>query len=310
LLEQNPTQDMREGRPSSTATLIAAATVFLNSDPRVRGLVPAGAAAYCRRFIASYPASTRAAVGALCHPALRWLAWLAERSTVPGLMLHFMLRKRLIESAVREAISRGASQVVVLGAGFDTLALRLHRAHPSITFIEIDHPATQRCKRETVALDEAGDKNLIFQPADFTRQTLDEVLANVPVYRRGANSVFVIEGVLMYLTQTEVSALFRLFGAHCGNGSRVAFTVMEPMAGGRIDFHNATPLVKRLLRVWREPFTCGIAAAELPAFLHRFGFVADVVANADTLRSRYLADIGGDPPVTARGELVCIADKR
>lgn len=81
------------------------------------------------------------------------------------------------------------------------------------------------------------------------------------------------------------------------------------MAGGRIDFHNATPRVKRLLRLWREPFTCGIATTELPAFLHNFGFVPDIVANADTLRSRYLADFAGDPPVTARGELVCIADK-
>jgi methyltransferase (TIGR00027 family) len=301
---------MREDRPSSTATLIAAATVFLDGDPRVRGLVPAGAAALCRRFISSSPAPTRAAVGALCHPALRWLARFAERSTVPGLMLHFMLRKRLIESAVTEAISRGASQVVVLGAGFDTLALRLYRAHPSVTFIEIDHPATQRCKRETVEQDKAGSRNLVFQPADLARQPLEEALSCIPAYRRGANSVFVIEGVLMYLTHTEVSALFRVFSAHGGTGSRVVFTVMEPMAGGHIDFHNATPLVKRLLRLWREPFTCGIAAAELPAFLHRFGLVPDIVANADTLRSRYLADFAGDPPVTARGELVCIADKR
>ena len=97
---------MRQDRPSSTATLIAAATVFLDGDPRVRGLVPAGAATLCRRFISSSPMPTRAVIGALCHPALRWLARLAERSTVPGLMLHFMLRKRMIESAVTEAARR------------------------------------------------------------------------------------------------------------------------------------------------------------------------------------------------------------
>lgn len=113
----------------------------------------------------------------------------------------------------------------------------------------------------------------------------------------------------MYLTHTEVSALFRVFGAHGGAGSRVVFTVMEPMAGGHIDFHNATPLVTRLLRLWREPFTSGIAAAELPAFLHGFGFELGNVAAADALRARYLADFAGSPPVTARGELVCIADR-
>jgi methyltransferase (TIGR00027 family) len=301
---------MREDRPSSTATLIAAATVFLDGDPQARGLVPAGAAALCRRFISSSPMPTRAVTGALCHPALRWLARLAERSTVPGLMLHFMLRKRMIESAVTEAIFRGASQVVMLGAGFDTLALRLHRSHPAVTFIEIDHPATQRLKREAVEADQAGGRNLVFQPADLSRQALDEALACVTAYRRGANSVFVIEGVLMYLTRTEVSTLFRLFGAQGGDAIRVVFTVMEPLAGGRIDFHNATPLVKRLLRLWREPFKSGIAMAELPAFLQQSGFAPNIVADADTLRDRYLADFAGNPPVTARGELVCIADKR
>ena len=55
---------MREDRPSSTATLIAAATVFLDGDPHVRGLVPAGAAALCRRFISFSPMPTRAVVGA------------------------------------------------------------------------------------------------------------------------------------------------------------------------------------------------------------------------------------------------------
>ena len=301
---------MREDRPSSTATLIAAATVFLDGDPRVSGLVPAGAADYCRRFIAAAPAFTRVAVNALCSPALRWLVRLFERATVPGLMLHFMLRKRLIETAVTEAISRGASQVVVLGAGFDTLALRLHRSHPSVTFIEIDHPATQRCKRAIVDADRAAGNNLVFHPADLAHQPLEGALLGIPAYRRSANSLFVIEGVLMYLTHAEVAALFRVFGAHGGSDSRVVFTVMEPMAGGRIDFHNSTPLVRRLLRLWSEPFKSGFAIAELLAFLHQYGFVLASAANAGNLRARYFAGFAGNPPVTARGELIGIAAKR
>ena len=301
---------MREDRPSSTATLIAAATVFLDGDRCLRGLLPAGAAAYCRRFIAAAPASTRTAVNALCHPALRWLARLAERSTVPGLTLHFMLRKRLIESAVIEAISRGAFQVVVLGAGFDTLALRLHRSHPAVTFIEVDHPATQRFKRNAVEAGGSGGANLQFQPTDLAREALDQALARVPAWRHGKMTVFVIEGVLMYLSHEEVSALFRLLATLGGSGSRVVFTVMEPMASGRIEFHNATPLATQLLRLWHEPFKSGIAAAELPTFLHKFGFVLASVANAGNMRARYLAGFAGNPPATATGEVIGIADKR
>jgi O-methyltransferase involved in polyketide biosynthesis len=136
---------MREDRPSSTAALIAAATVFLARDARVSDLVPSGAAEWCARCLEAL--STLKTVETLSHPALRWAARLAERATVPGLLLHFMLRKRWIEEAVRSALAEGCEQVVVMGAGFDTLALRLSREFPRASFIEIDHPATQASKR-------------------------------------------------------------------------------------------------------------------------------------------------------------------
>src|SRR6476646_7930242 len=116
---------MREDRPSSTAALIAAATVFLARDARVSDLVPAGAAEWCARCLEAL--SRLRAVQGLSHPALRWAARLSERATVPGLLLHFMLRKRWIEEAVRASLDEGYEQVVIIGAGFDTLALRLSR---------------------------------------------------------------------------------------------------------------------------------------------------------------------------------------
>src|SRR5258708_33443467 len=136
---------MHEDRPSSTATLIAAATVFLARDARVSDLVPSGAVEWCARCLEVL--SRLKPVETVSHPALRWAARLAERASVPGLLLHFMLRKRWIEEAVRAALTEACGQVVVIGAGFDTLALRLSREFPPVSFIEIDHPATQKHKR-------------------------------------------------------------------------------------------------------------------------------------------------------------------
>ena len=120
---------MRANRPSSTATLIAAATVLLARHPKLGHLVPAGAAEICARCLQGFWSVA---------PRLRWLAWAGERATIPGLMLHFILRKRWIEDAVRGALARGCRQVVVLGAGFDTLAARLAPQFPAVRFLEID----------------------------------------------------------------------------------------------------------------------------------------------------------------------------
>ena len=215
---------MREDRPSSTATLIAAATVFLARDARVPDLVPPGAAEWCARCLEAL--SGLKTVEMLSHPGLRWAARLAERATVPGLLLHFMLRKRWIEEGVRAALAEGCGQVVVVGAGFDTLALRLSREFPGATFIEIDHPATQRYKR--LAGEGAGAAaNLHFIAADLSLVRLQDALSG-GAYRPEARSVFIIEGLLMYLTVAEVGGVFTALRELQRAGGRVVFTVMEP----------------------------------------------------------------------------------
>src|SRR5882762_4680544 len=163
---------MREDRPSSTATLIAAATVFLARDACVSDLVPAGAAEWCARCLDAL--SGLKTVETLSRPGLRWAAHLSERATVPGLLLHFMLRKRWIEEAVRAALAEGWEQVVVIGAGFDTLAARLSIEFPRASFLEIDHPATQAGKR--VAMGSAPG-NLHFIAADLSRTRLQDALS-------------------------------------------------------------------------------------------------------------------------------------
>lgn len=297
---------MREDRPSSTATLIAAATVFLARDARVSDLVPAGAAERCARCLEAL--SILKTVDALSHPALRWAARLAERATVPGLLLHFMLRKRWIEEAVRAALAEGCEQVVVVGAGFDTLALRLAPGSPRASFIEVDHPATQACKRRATGSGGAP-ANLHFIAADLSRVRLQDALSG-GAYRPEARSVFVVEGLLMYLTGPEVAGVFTALRDLQGAGGRVVFTVMEPTPDGRPAFHNATLLVRWLLSRWSEPFESALSRDGAAQFLEGFGFRLRDLAAHETLRERYLAPSGRQNLALARGELVVSAATR
>ena len=294
---------MRADRPSSTAALIAAATVFLARDRTLADLVPPGAAEICARCLEAISPLRLAAVRALSRPRWRWLAHCAERSTIPGLVLHFALRKRWIEEAVRRSLEQGCRQVVVIGAGYDTLALRLAPRFPDVRFIEIDHPATQRAKRLA-----AGATLVRFIGADLARTALQVALSSSD-YDANEPSLFVIEGLLMYLTPAEVDRLFAALGELQRAGGGVIFSLMEPAPDGRLSFHNATVLVNRLLALWREPFKSALSRAELAAYLARFGLALEEFAGADELRERYLA-----PPreklALARGELTVLAHRR
>jgi methyltransferase (TIGR00027 family) len=283
---------MRADRPSATATLIAATTVLLARDPRIADLVPPGAAALCARCLEAVSPLRLAAVKALSTPALRWAARLAERATVPGLLLHFLLRKRWIEEAVRAALAEGCDEVAVVGAGFDTLAARLAPELPRVRFIEIDHPATQRAKRAV-----ANAENVRLIAADLARIRLKEVFAP------GAHAVLVAEGLLMYLAEAQIAELFSTVTG------RIVFTQMEPAPGGRPGFHNATPVANGLLRLWGEPFESALPRAEVPRFLGRFGLRLRALADSETLRARYLAPSGRQDLVLAKGELVVVAER-
>jgi methyltransferase (TIGR00027 family) len=226
---------------------------------------------------------------------------------VPGLLLHFMLRKRWIEEAVRTSLDEGCEQVVVIGAGFDTLALRLCAAFPRARFIEIDHPATQKCKRLAVERGGAAG-NLHFIAADLARERLQDVLSAGVAFRPEARSTFIIEGLLMYLTDDEVAGVFMALSEVHRTSGRVVFTVMEPTPDGRSAFHNATPLVRWLLSHWSEPFKSSLRGDDAARFLDRFGFSLGDLATAETLRARYLAPLGRKHLTLAQGEMIVVAE--
>jgi methyltransferase (TIGR00027 family) len=295
---------MREDRSSSTAALIAAATVFLSRDARVFDLVPRGAVEWCVRCLEAL--SSLKSVEMLSHRGLRWAARFAERATVPGLLLHFMLRKRWIEEAVRAALAEGCEQVVVVGAGFDTLALRLGREFSRASFIEIDHPATQASKRLAAERGSATG-NVHFIAADLSSVRLQDALSD-GAYRPEARSAFVIEGLLMYLSDSEIAGVFSALRGLQRAGGRVVFTVMEPAPDGRSAFHNATPLVRWLLSFWSEPFRSALPRDDAARFLERFGYRLRALAAAETLRDRYLAPSGRQSLALARGEMIVLAE--
>jgi methyltransferase (TIGR00027 family) len=300
---------MREGRPSETALLIARSTVMLSRDPRLSSLVPPGAAEACEKFLEESDSVWRARLRRflLGSGLVRSAAFFLERFVIPGISLHYAARKRYLEDATRRALAEGLEQVVVLGAGLDTLALRLHRELPGTLFVECDHPATQGVKRRALARWGELDGNLKLVTLDLARAKPPEVLAALPEYRPGADTFLLAEGLTMYLQAEEMDAIFAFLREHAGPRSRFAFTFMEPRADGRVSFPAASPLVGLWLSLVGEPFTWGVRRQDLPRYLGERGFELMDLAGAETLRERYLSPAGLADRRLAVGEYLCLA---
>lgn len=291
---------MHPRRSSATARLIARCTLLAAQDPARRVLVPADAVAPLAAMLAADGGGGWFRL-ALRHAWTRAALSAMECAVLPGIITHYLARKRWLERAVIATLDAGCTQVVVFGAGFDTLAWRLHRDRPGAHFFELDHPATQAPKRQ--ALGDAS--NLTFLAADLATASPAAVLRACPAFSPDKPALFLAEGLLMYFPEKRVGALLREIATLSRPPAEVLFTCMDQTPNGAITFRGESATIGWWLRGQREPFQWGIASAVLSGFLQSFGLHLSVVVAHDDLRAQVLAPLGLSRLPLARGECVC-----
>jgi methyltransferase (TIGR00027 family) len=286
---------------SATALLVATGVAFQSTHPRFGELVPPAAGDLSRRLVAAAAGGRRVYSGSSVRDRL--LVSLQERLFVPGLTLHYVLRKLYIEQLVRDSLEHGFEQLIVLGAGLDTLGMRL-RAITAANVVEVDHPATQQFKREIMERAGVGGEGITYVPVDLTKQNLTEALVKCEACRPDRWTVFLAEGVFLYLSASEVHDTLRQMRAYAQR-TRVVFTFCAPRHGRAINFQNATWLADQWLALRGEPGRWAIEPADLAAFLLQDNFKLLELARDDEYHRRYV----DDPSVPlARGEHIAMAD--
>jgi methyltransferase (TIGR00027 family) len=148
--------------------------------------------------------------------------------TVPDGKMHDYLgaRTAFFDRVVVRAIDGGVQQVVIGGAGYDGRALRY--AAPGVRWFEVDHPATQRDKLARVRQLGLAAGEVRFVAADFTRDPVAEVLRAAGL-DPSAPSLFLLEGVAVYLEPAVLETLLGQFRDVAARGSRLAISM--PVTG-------------------------------------------------------------------------------
>lgn len=186
-----------------------------------------------------------------------------------SLRAFMVTRSRYAEDRLAAAVSRHATQYVLLGAGLDTYAYR--NPSSALRIFEVDHPATQEWKRERLRNAKiAIPANLEFVPVDFENQTLDESLAKAG-FNRKAVSFFSWLGVTQYLTWEAAMATLR-FIAGTGVGSGVVFDYSVPRETlAPVEQIAFDSMAERVARAG-EPFRLFFEPAGLANVLRGMGF--------------------------------------
>jgi len=135
-------------------------------------------------------------------------------------------RSRIAEDALSGAVERGIRQIVILGAGLDTFALRNPHSALEIRIYEVDHPATQAWKLERLAEAQiALPPWLSLVPVDFERDDVGEKLVAAG-FQQNSPAFFTWLGVVTYLTQDAIGSTLDYMASI--QKSEVVFEYMEP----------------------------------------------------------------------------------
>ena len=155
-----------------------------------------------------------------------------------GAPVHFVLRKRAIADEVQLSIQNGVQQIVVLGGGFDLLAFNTASANQGIDCFEIDTPDMHAHKMSILRTTyNSIPANFYGEGIDLSCTPLQAALSSIASYSPEKKTLFVAEGLTMYLSEPQVRMLFASIKQVCSAGVSLYFTAV-PVHPGSSGFWN------------------------------------------------------------------------
>ena len=193
----------------------------------------------------------------ICDPDIFDFAWL------------MLVRTRFIDEMMECAVRGGATQLVILGAGFDTRAHRFSELLQDAAVIEIDYGATQEYKKRRVEAALGGaPANVTYASIDFARESLGEALRRAG-FEPARKTYYICEGVSMYVPEDGMKETLRAVAAESAPGSTL---LLEYLNRGGLEVLRKYPMgmIKNAVD-WGEPFLFGVPDGQDRAFFLELG---------------------------------------
>ena len=213
-----------------------------------------------------------------------------------GWMTPFFINARTkhIDNILKQAADDGVGQVVNLGAGYDSRAYRYRKSMPNVKFFEIELPemVVEKKRRLKEVLGYVPDY-VAFVPIDFNKQTIPGELKKAG-YNSNAKTLFIWEGVTMYISADAVDSTLKFIATQSAPGSSVVYDYM-PLAIIKDDFEEYIDMrdVAYWVRYRGEPFIFGVPDGEGITYVEARGLEVLSDIGPQEMETRYLTRSDG-----------------
>ncbi len=205
----------------------------------------------------------------------------------PGVNGFLAARDRYIDDVLQKSLAEGLQQLVILGAGFDSRAYRFEDLRGRVKVFEVDHPATQADKLERLKKIFGQVPGYVsYVPIDFNTQTLEQRLSESG-YATSLKTLFIWQGVTMYLTPEAVDSTLAFVRDHAAPGSAIVFDYIYKEVLQGAQNHGEVAGMRRYRFMTGEGLTFGIPQGTVEAFLLERCFRRVIDIDAAGLKRAY-----------------------
>ena len=190
----------------------------------------------------------------------------------PGIYEYVIIRTKIFDRYFLMGLLDGIKQIVILGAGMDSRALRFAHRNDGTRIFEVDHPDVQNPKRDILQRKKiALPSELVFVGMDFNTQDLFEELT-INGYDPERRTLFLWEGLCMYLQPESVDRMFTFIQSHSGAGSEILFDFVRRSVIRKEHTLYGEEQIYRTVENTGEGWTFGIDEINLRSYLSDRGF--------------------------------------
>ena len=210
-----------------------------------------------------------------------------------GIYEYVIARTKYIDAVFRQSLSDRFSQILIFGAGFDTRALRFQDEARQTRIFELDAAATQDAKIGQYQKRHLNiPSDLVFVPIDFDKESLPLKLEQAG-FKQDEKSLFILEGVLMYLQPQSVDQTFQTIKELTAVGSEVVFDYIYASVLRHENIYYGEKGMLETMTKAGEQWHFGIEKGEIIQFLSRYGFELHDHRDSRDLEEMYFKNPSG-----------------
>jgi methyltransferase (TIGR00027 family) len=233
------------------------------------------------------------------------------RVSPKGIYPYVIARTKYIDTVFEDSIKNGFGQVLIMGAGFDSRAIRFTRSKESkVKVYETDTGYTQNAKiRQLKKRGVRIPENNIYISIDFNKEDLRTRLWEYK-FDPDKKTLFVLEGITMYLSHDTIDETFKVISDYSAPGSLIVFDYIYASVLRREQKYYGESAIYKRVKKDNEKWTFGIEEGEIEHFLNSYNFCLLEHLDSVIIENKYFRTESGSLVAKVNGTHCIVFAKR